>query len=140
MLIRTDPFQVFDQLTRQLTGTGNRPSVMPMDAYRSGDEFVVAFDLPGIDPSSIDVSVERNVLTVKAERQPVTVGDGVQVQISERPHGVFFRELLLGENLDTDHVEAGYVDGVLKLRIPVAEQAKPRRIEISSGTKQQISS
>jgi HSP20 family protein len=139
MLIRTDPFQVFDQLSRQLIETGTRPSVMPMDAYRSGDEFLVAFDLPGIDPGSIDVSVERNVVTVTAERRPVGVGDGVQVQISERPHGVFSRELFLGENLDTEHVEASYTDGVLKLRIPVAEQAKPRKIEITDGSRQQLS-
>lgn len=134
MMIRTDPFQVFDQLARQLTGTvtGTRPSVMPMDVYRSGDEFLVAFDLPGVDPDSIDLSVERNVITVKAERRPLDV----QVQFSERPHGVFSRELFLGDNLDTEHIEAGYVDGVLRLRIPIAEQAKPRKIEITGGRRQ----
>ncbi|GAA1160226.1 Hsp20/alpha crystallin family protein [Kribbella jejuensis] len=142
MMIRTDPFQVFDQLARQLTGTATgtwtRPSVMPMDAYRSGDEFLVAFDLPGVDPDSIDLSVERNVITVKAERRSPHVDEGGQVQFSERPHGVFTRELVLGDNLDTEHIEASYVDGVLRLRIPVAEQAKPRKIEITGG-RQQIS-
>ncbi len=137
MLIRTDPFQVFDQLARQLTGSGtwSRPWV-PMDAYRSGDEFVVAFDLPGVDPGSIDVSVERNVLTVKAERKPVGLGDDVQLQVSERPQGVFTRQLFLGDSLDTDRIQAGYDAGVLTLRIPVAEQAKPRKIEISGGRRE----
>jgi HSP20 family protein len=138
MMIRTDPFQVFDQLTRQLTGQWAGPGAMPMDAYRSGDEFVVAFDLPGVDPESIDVSVERNVLTVKAERPGLTIdGDG-RVQISERPQGTFSRQVLLGDNLDTDRIDAGYEAGVLKLRIPVAEQAKPRKIEISGVDRQQI--
>jgi len=139
-MIRTDPFQVFDQLTRQLIGSGpwSSLSAMPMEAYRSGDEFVVAFDLPGVDPSTIDVSVERNVLRVKAERS-AGVGDDVQLQISERPYGTFSRELFLGENLDTEQIDASYVDGVLTLRIPVAEKAKPRKIEITGGSRQQLS-
>jgi HSP20 family protein len=133
MLIRTDPFQVFDLLSRQLTGS--RPWV-PMDAYRSGDEFVVAFDLPGVDPDAIDVSVERNVLTLKAERKPVGLGDDVQLQVSERPQGVLTRQLFLGDSLDTDRIQAGYDAGVLTLRIPVAEQAKPRKIEITGGRRE----
>jgi HSP20 family protein len=135
MMIRTDPFTLFDQLTRQLTGQSARPNVMPMDAYRSGDEFVVAFDLPGVDPEAIDVSVERNVLTVKAERPGITVGEDGQVKISERPQGAFFRQVFLGDNLDTDHIDASYEAGVLRLRIPVAEQAKPRKIEIGVDRK-----
>jgi HSP20 family protein len=135
MMIRTDPFTVFDQLTRQLTGQSARPNVMPMDAYRSGDEFVVAFDLPGVDPEAIDVSVERNVLTVKAERPGITVGEDGQVKISERPQGTFSRQVFLGDNLDTDHIDASYEAGVLRLRIPVAEQAKPRKIEIGVDRK-----
>jgi HSP20 family protein len=138
MMIRTDPFQVFDQLTRQLTGQWTGPSAMPMDAYRSGDEFVVSFDLPGVNPEAIDVSVERNVLTVKAERPGLTVGEGDQVQISERPQGSFTRQVFLGDNLDADHIEAGYEAGVLRLRIPIAEQAKPRKIEISGVDRKQI--
>jgi HSP20 family protein len=138
MMIRTDPFQVFDQLTRQLTGPWAGPGAMPVDAYRSGDDFVVAFDLPGVDPESIDVSVERNVLTVKAERPGLTIGGEGRVQISERPQGTFSRQVLLGDNLDTDRIDASYEAGVLKLRIPVAEQAKPRKIEISGIDRKQI--
>jgi HSP20 family protein len=138
MMIHTDPFQVFDQLTRQLTGHWTAPNAMPMEAYRSGNDFVVSFDLPGVDPDAIDVSVERNVLTVKAERPGPTVGDGEQVQVSERPQGTFTRQVVLGDNLDTDHIDAGYEAGVLRLRIPIAEQAKPRKIEISGADRKQI--
>ena len=106
---------------------------MPMDAYRSGDEFVVAFDLPGVDPDAIELNIERNVLTVKAERRPNPVGQDVEMQVSERPLGVFSRQLFLGDTLDTEQVAASYEAGVLTLRIPVAEQAKPRRIEIANA-------
>jgi HSP20 family protein len=110
-------------------GTAARPSVMPMDAWRAGDEFVVEFDLPGVDPASVDLDVERNVLTVRAERPPLN-GDH-ELLASERPRGVFSRQLILGDNLDTERVQASYAAGVLTLRIPVAEKAKPRKIEIS---------
>ncbi|SFP00604.1 HSP20 family protein [Amycolatopsis arida] len=133
MLMRTDPFRELDRLTQQMFGTLTRPVAMPMDAYRSGDEFVVEFDLPGVSPESIDLNVERNVLTVKAERK-VELGDNVDVQVSERPRGTFSRQLFLGESLDTDNIEAHYDSGVLRLRIPVAERAKPRKIAISGGT------
>ena len=106
---------------------------MPMDAYRVGDEFVVVFDLPGVSPEAIDLDVERNVLTVKAERWPTAAGDGVEMQVAERPLGVFSRQLFLGDTLDIEHVTASYDAGVLTLRIPVAEQAKPRKIEISAA-------
>ncbi len=135
MLMRTDPFRELDRLTQQFfgqTGTWSRPAVMPMDAYRSGDEFVVHFDLPGVDPSSIDLNVERNVLTVKAERTGGP-GDDVEWQVAERPRGVYSRQLFLGDTLDTDNINAHYDAGVLTLRIPVAEAAKPRKIEISAG-------
>jgi HSP20 family protein len=137
-MIRTDPFQLFDELTRQFTSQWTARSAMPMDAYRSGDAFVVSFDLPGVSPEAIDVSVERNILTVKAERPGLSVGDGDQVQVSERPHGTFTRQVYLGENLDTDHIEAGYEAGVLSLRIPIAEQGKVRKIEIGGTGRQQI--
>ncbi|HZX02823.1 Hsp20/alpha crystallin family protein [Kribbella sp.] len=139
MMIRTDPFQVVDQLTRQLTSPWAGPNAMPMDAYRSGEDFVISFDLPGVEAEAIDVNVERNVLTIKAERPGLTAGDEGQVQISERPHGTFTRQVILGENLDTDHIDASYEAGVLRLRIPVAEQAKPRRIEIRGVDRPQIS-
>lgn len=136
MLMRTDPFRDFDRLAQQVFGTAGtwtKPAVMPMDAYRTGDEFVVSFDLPGVDPDAIELDIERNVLTVKAERRPSTTGDDVQMQVAERPLGVFSRQLFLGDSLDTEHIKAGYDAGVLTLRIPVAEQAKPRRIEVTGG-------
>jgi HSP20 family protein len=131
MLLRTtDPFRDFDRLAGQLLGTTNRPAVMPMDAWREGDVFQIEFDLPGVAKESIDLDVERNVLTVRAERVPRN-GDW-EMLASERPRGVFSRQLVLGDNLDLDRVEAHYADGVLRLTVPVAERAKPRRIEISS--------
>ncbi len=133
MLMRFDPFRDFDRLTQQLWGQQyGQPTAMPMDAYRDGDRFVVHFDLPGIDPSRIDLTVEQNVLTVAAQRgwQPT---EQQQVLASERPQGSFRRQLLLGEALDTEHVEARYDAGVLTVTIPVAEQAKPRKVEITSG-------
>ena len=136
MLMRTDPFREFDRVAQQLfgggSGTWSKPSAMPMDAYRSGQEFVVCFDLPGVDPEAIEVDVERNVLTVKAERRPLAEQD-VQVQVSERPLGVFSRQLFLGDTLDTEKISASYDAGVLTLRIPVAEQAKPRRIAVGAA-------
>ncbi|GHF21416.1 hypothetical protein GCM10017786_64240 [Amycolatopsis deserti] len=137
MLMRTDPFRELDRLTQQVFGQGpgtwSRPAVMPMDAYRAGDEFVVVFDLPGVEPDAIDLDVERNVLTVKAERRPSATGDNVEMQVAERPLGVFSRQLFLGDTLDTDNIKASYEAGVLTLRIPVAEAAKPRKIAIESG-------
>ena len=135
MLMRVDPWREFDRLTRRFIepGTWSRPAPMPMDAYRTGDEYVVAFDLPGVAPDTISLDVDRNVLTVKAERRPVLTGDDVETQVSERPLGVFSRQLFLGDSLDTDHVKADYDAGVLTLRIPVHERAKPRRIAITSG-------
>jgi HSP20 family protein len=136
MLMRTDPFRELDRLTQQLFGTNgttSRPAVMPMDAYRAGEQFVVQFDLPGVDPASIDLDVERNVLTVKAERAP-TYGEDVELQVAERPRGVFSRQLFLGDTLDADRIEAHYDAGVLTLRLPIAEKAKPRKIEITGGS------
>ncbi|MFI5614081.1 Hsp20/alpha crystallin family protein [Amycolatopsis sp. NPDC051903] len=135
MLMRTDPFRELDRLTQQFfgaNGTTSRPAVMPMDAYRSGNEYVVQFDLPGVAPDSIDLDVERNVLTVKAERSP-DYDEGAEVQVSERPRGVFSRQLFLGDTLDADSIAAQYDAGVLTLRVPIAEQAKPRKIAISGG-------
>jgi HSP20 family protein len=142
MLIRNaDPFREFDRLTQQLMGTTNRPVAMPMDAWREGDQFVLEFDLPGVRAESIDLDVERNVLTIRAER---TAGNGDwQMLASERPRGAFSRQLVLGDNLDLERIEAGYRDGVLRLVVPVAEKAKPRRIEVRSqegGTPAEISS
>ena len=137
MLMRTDPFRELDRLTQQVFGTSGtlaRPAVMPMDAWRDGDTFHVEFDLPGINPDSIDLDVERNVVTVKAER-PARDGD-TELIAAERPRGVFSRQLILGDNLNTEHIAASYDTGVLTLLIPVAEQAKPRKIAISSADEQ----
>ncbi len=133
MLLRTtDPFRDFDRLANQVLGTTNRPAVMPMDAWRQGDVFQIDFDLPGVSPESIDLDVERNVLTVRAER--VGRNGDWEMLASERPRGVFSRQLVLGDNLDLDQIEAHYDAGVLSLRIPVAERAKPRKIEVGSGS------
>jgi len=131
MLVRSDPFRQFDRLAEQVYGTIARPAAMPMDAWRDGNEFVVEFDLPGIDPASIDLDVERNVLTVRAERRPET-GPEVELVASERPRGVFSRQVILGDALDTGGITAAYNSGVLRLTIPVAERAKPRKITVST--------
>ncbi|MBT3150389.1 Hsp20/alpha crystallin family protein [Streptomyces sp. CHD11] len=137
MLMRTDPFREFDRLTQQLfgttPGTWSRPSAMPMDAYREGDAYVIALDLPGVDPDAIDIDVERNMLTVRAERRPVAESDDVQLELAERPLGVFSRQVVLADSLDTERITADYDAGVLTLRVPIAERAKPRKVAIGAG-------
>ncbi|WP_149182757.1 Hsp20/alpha crystallin family protein [Streptomyces sp. TRM49041] len=136
MLMRTDPFQEVDRIAQRLLGTSgtwSRPTAMPMDAYREGDEYVIALDLPGVTPDAIDVDVERNMLTVKAERRPQVKAEDVQVELSERPLGVFSRQLVLADTLDVENIKGDYDAGVLTLRIPIAERAKPRKIAISVG-------
>ncbi|MGA4544178.1 Hsp20/alpha crystallin family protein [Uniformispora flossi] len=136
MLMRTDPFRELDRITRDVfgvTGTWSRPSAMPMDAYRAGDEYVVAFDLPGVTPEAIDIDVERNMLTVRAERRPLPGIEDAQAELSERPLGVFSRQVMLADTLDTNAIKADYDAGVLTLRIPIAERAKPRKIAITHG-------
>ncbi|MFJ8935155.1 Hsp20/alpha crystallin family protein [Streptomyces sp. NPDC102365] len=140
MLMRTDPFRELDRLAQQLTGvtgTSSRPSVLPMDAYRHGEEYVIALDLPGVDKDAVDIDVERNMLTVKAERRPAADTDQVQMELSERPVGVFSRQLVLADTLDTERIRADYEAGVLTLRIPIAERAKPRKVSIGGGSEQQ---
>ena len=133
MLLRnTDPFRDLDRLTQQLLGTTNRPVVMPMDAWREGDRFVIELDMPGVSPESIDLDVERNVLTVSAER--VSRNGDWEMLASERPRGRFSRQLVLGDNLDLDQIEAGYEGGVVRLTVPVAEKAKPRKIQLNTGS------
>ncbi|HET6533689.1 MAG TPA: Hsp20/alpha crystallin family protein [Actinoplanes sp.] len=136
MLMRSEPFTEVNRLAQQLfgasqTGTWSRPTAMPVDSYRNGDEFVIAFDLPGVDKDAIEIDVERNVLTVKAERRPLPLGDQAVAHMSERPLGVFARQLFLGDALDTDQIDATYDNGVLVLRIPIAERAKPRKIAVA---------
>src|ERR1700728_376169 len=124
MLMRTDPFRQLDRLASEVPGTPARPAAMPIDAYRKGETFVVEFDLPGVKPDSIDLTVEKNVLTVHAERSRPASED-VEMLLAERPQGTFSRQLFLGETLDTEHIAAEYADGVLSLKLPVAESAKP---------------
>jgi HSP20 family protein len=132
MLMRTDQLRDFDRLAQQLFGTAARPVAMPMDAFREGDRFIIRFDMPGIDRDSIDLTVEQNVLTVRAERADVP-SDGAEIIVAERPSGTFTRQLFLGETLDADDLSADYTAGVLTLSIPVRESAKPRKIEVTTN-------
>ncbi len=135
MLMRFDPFRELDRVTQQLW-SGPRPAVMPMDAYRHGEEFVVQFDLPGVDPDSIDLTVEKNALTLRAER-PLESPEGVELIAWERPRGRFSRQVLLSEGLDTGGLKASYENGVLSVLIPVSETAKPRRVDIEGSSQRQ---
>lgn len=134
MLVRSDPFRDLDRFTQQVSGTAARPAVMPMDAWRDGEQFVVEFDLPGIDEQSLDLDIERNVVTVRAERPDLDPSR--EMLATERVRGVFSRQLVLGDNLDTDRIDACYDAGVLRLRIPVAEKAKPRKIAVTREDRQ----
>jgi HSP20 family protein len=130
MLMRFDPMREFDRVFEQAWSQTRQASV-PMDAYRHGDSFVLHFDLPGVDPASIDLTVERNSLTVSAERHWQQI-DGDQIVASERRQGSFTRQLSLGDGLDTDRIEASYENGVLTLTVPISERSKPRRIEVAT--------
>ena len=136
MLLRFDPFRDVDRLMDQVTAAAARaPRSFPMDAFRRGDNFVIQLDLPGLDPNAIDLDIDRNALTIRAERQP-TAQEGDEILVLERPNGTFTRQLLIGDTLDKERLEASYDHGVLTITIPVAERAKPRRIEVSSGSGQ----
>jgi HSP20 family protein len=133
VLLRFDPFREIDRLSNDLLDTANsRPVVMPLDAYRHDDRWIVNIDLPGVDPSTVDLTVDRNVLTVQATRQ-WRPAEGDKVLAAERPRGTFTRQLMLGEQIDATGIEANYEQGVLTVTLPVAETAKPRRVSISSG-------
>ena len=135
-MMRIDPFRELDRLSQELLrGTLARPVALTMDAWKDDDTFVVEFDIPGVDSDSIDLDIERNLLTVTAERQSRTRED-VEVIAEERATGKFRRQVMLSDNLDPDAAQAQYTNGVLTVRIPVAEKAKPRKIEISSSPDQ----
>jgi HSP20 family protein len=133
-VLRFDPFRDFDRMTEQLlgvpSGTARAPRFMPMDLYRSGDHYVLHADLPGVDPGSVDVSVENGTLTIKAQRSERST-DGVQWISSERFTGTYMRQLSLGEGIDTEKIGATYANGVLTVTLPVAERAKPRKVSIA---------
>jgi HSP20 family protein len=133
MLMRTDPYREVDRLAQQLLGTAARPAAMLMNAYRRGDTFYVELDLPGVKPDSIDLTVEQNVLTVRAQREAVDAAGDIELIVSECPAGTFTRQVFLGETLDTAQIQADYSAGVLKLSIPIREAAKPRRVAITSS-------
>jgi HSP20 family protein len=136
-LVRSDPYRDVDRLFQQLWNAqqgGPRPMAMPMDAYRKDDSFLLQLDLPGVAPDSIDLSVEDSVLTISAERPAPAKGEGVESVIAERTFGTFTRQVVLGKTLDSERIEASYEGGVLTVAIPVAEQAKPRRIEVAVGS------
>lgn len=135
MLMRTDPFRDLDRLADHVFGTAARPAGMPMDAYRTGDDVVIHLDLPGVESDSVDLDVERNVLTIRAERRS-PAPEGAEQIASERPTGRFSRQIFLGDTLDTEQIAASYDAGVLTVRVPVAEQAKPRKISIEGGEQQ----
>jgi HSP20 family protein len=135
MLLRSDPFREFDRLTSRFFEGGNEPW-MPLDAFRHGDVFTLQFDIPGVDPATIDVTVERNELKVEAERT-VKWPEGAQVVMRERPGGKFVRRVFVSDNLDTEHLTADYENGVLCVRLPMREQAKPRRIEVGTNASSQ---
>jgi len=136
-LVRSDPFRDVDRLLQQMWSaqqSGPRPMAMPMDAYRKDDSFLLQLDLPGVAPDSIELTVEDNVLTISAERPAPPKSDGIESVIAERTFGTFTRQVVLGKTLDSERIEANYEGGILTVAIPVAEQAKPRRIEVSVGT------
>jgi HSP20 family protein len=132
MLLQFDPFREIDRLADQMLAGTRVPRTMPMDAYRSGDHYVLQFDMPGVDADSVELTVENSTMTVRAERT-ARGEDGAQYLVSERPTGTFSRQLQLGEGLDTGAVSATYDAGVLTVTVPVAEKAKPRKIEIGKG-------
>lgn len=133
MLMRFDPFRELDRVNERVWNeAGRRQAVMPMDAYRHGNEFKVHFDVPGVDPGSVELTIEKNVLAVKAERRWVKE-EGDEVVVSERQQGTFSRQLFLGEGLDAENIQASYDQGVLTVTIPVAEKAQPRKVEVSTS-------
>ena len=130
-MLMLDPFRQLNRLAEQVLGTVAHPAAMPMDAWREGDEYVIALDLPGVEIDSIDLGVDKNVLTVRAERKD-PAGKDTELVASERPRGVFSRQLIFGDAMETENIKAAYDAGVLTLRSPVAAQTAPRKIEIET--------
>ena len=124
-----DPFRQLDRMTSQMRSGRRTPMGMPMDVWQADDGYHVALDLPGVDPSSVEITTEQSTLTIRAERAP-EYHEGQNVLVAERPQGGFTRQLQVGDSLDLENVEASYTDGVLRLRIPLAKAAQPRRIRV----------
>ena len=133
MATRLDPFRELERLFDQTTSGTRTAAAMPMDLFRTGDHYVIRVDLPGADPGSIDVSVDDRMLTIRGQRTATDNTDGVQWLVQERPSGTFARQIALGRGISTDNINATYTDGVLTLTVPVAQEAKPRRIQVSTG-------
>jgi HSP20 family protein len=125
-----DPFQEMDRMFSTFAGNARQSGGMPMDLFRTGDHYVLSMDLPGVDPGTIDVSVEDRTLTIRAERTQRSDGEA-QWLVRERPAGTFARQLTVGRGLALDSISASYADGVLSLTIPVSEDAKPRKVEVA---------
>lgn len=134
-----DPFRELDRVASSLLDQRQSPRLMPMDLFRDGDHYVLTADLPGVDPGSVDVDVDGQLLTIRAERSARTE-DGVQWLARERGAGSYLRQLTLGKDIDTENISAHYENGVLSVMIPVAEKAKPRKIEIAmAGDRKKVS-
>jgi HSP20 family protein len=132
MAMNFDPFRELDRVASALLDQTQGPRLMPMDLYRDGDHYVLNADLPGIDPGSVDIDVDGELLTIRAERS-LRGAEGVQWLARERRCGSFLRQLTLGQGIDTEHIGASYANGVLSVSIPVSERAKPRKIEVATG-------
>jgi HSP20 family protein len=133
-----DPFRQMDRLTNQLLSGTRTPMGMPMDVWQTDDGFHVCLDLPGVDPDNVDITTERNILTIKAERR-AEYQQGENILVAERPQGTFTRQLQLGDTVDADNIRASYADGVLHLDLPMTQAAQPRRVQVrtdSSGQRQ----
>ncbi|MFN3707621.1 Hsp20/alpha crystallin family protein [Microcella sp.] len=133
-----DPFRELDRVAGTLLDRRESPRLMPMDVYRDGDHYVLTADLPGVDPGSVDVDVDGQLLTIRAERTPRSQ-EGVQWLTRERPAGTYLRQLTLGKDIDTEGISAHYENGVLSVMIPVLEKAKPRKIAVETvGTRAEV--
>jgi HSP20 family protein len=131
MATNFDPFREFDRLAGSFFDRPMGPRLMPMDLYKDGDTYVLTADLPGIDPGSVDIDVDGQLLTIRAQRT-LASGDGVKWLTRERQGGTFLRQLSLGQGIDTERITADYSNGVLSITIPMSEKAKPRKIAVSS--------
>ena len=137
MAMNFDPFRDLDRVTSALMDFRQGPRLMPMDLYREGDTYVLSADLPGLDPGSVDIDVDGQLLTIRAERT-LANHTGVKWLTRERQEGSFLRQINLGQGIDVEQISANYANGVLSVTLPVTEKAKPRRIEVSTGSEEHM--